>query len=103
EYRLLIENGQGQGQHEATRGDPGGHYEGGSSRSPAADDAVPAPSLAGVSTGARPARPTAADAAYPALALRRASVRSRPRSSMLSKRPGETFEPVTATRIGWKP
>ena len=30
-----------------------------------------------------------------------ASVVSRPSSSMLSNRPGETFEPVTATRIGW--
>ena len=31
---------------------------------------------------------------------RRCTVSSRPRSSMLSKRPGETFEPVTAIRIG---
>ena len=33
-------------------------------------------------------------------ARRRPSVVSRPSSSMLSNRPGETFEPVTATRIG---
>ena len=46
----------------------------------------------------------AAAAAYAATAaLSRASVFSRPSSSMLSNRPGETFEPVTATRIGWKP
>ena len=30
----------------------------------------------------------------------RFTVSSRPRSSMLSKSPGETFEPVTAMRIG---
>ena len=36
---------------------------------------------------------------YSCTARRRRRVSSRPRSSMLSKRPGETFEPVTA-RIG---
>jgi hypothetical protein len=35
-------------------------------------------------------------------ALIRETDSSRPRSSRLSKRPGEMFDPVTARRIGWK-
>ncbi len=41
-----------------------------------------------------------ASQAAPDAALSRASVSSRPSSSMLSKSPGETVDPVTASRIG---
>ena len=70
----------------------------------APDSSVPAPGVARVPARARPARAAEAAAderARPTRLSRAASVVSRPSSSMLSKRPGEIFEPVTATRIGW--
>ena len=67
------------------------------------DGGLPPPRLARVPARARPAgappRPLRPPARATAL-LRRASDSSRPSSARLSKSPGETFEPVTATRIG---
>src|SRR5260370_20091508 len=90
-----LANGKGR-RHEQARG-PGGHDE--RRDLTGALDAVSTARMARVPARAGPARAGQA-ATYETAALSRATVVSRPSSSMLSKRPGDTFDPVTATRIG---
>ena len=67
---------------------------------PRASCSRPAASCSSVPDGAAA---SVRQAARRCASSRRASVSSRPSSSIDSKSPGETLEPVTATRIGWSP